>query len=373
MATKRKRGNVYQYTIRRSGVLPKPVYLSYENEAEGDEFVRRLEALLDRGIVPDELLEPTSADLLRGELRNYLSTQSVSDTDRNCLTVMRERLPADLALSGLTFVWATQLVTKMKRQENLSPSTIRHHIGALARLLDWIAAHGAIPVNPLRLLPKGYSIYTEDDARAVRAEDLEPKEDDERDRRLLDGEEDRIRAILDGEKPEGKQRTVAAKHRQALTALFDLALESGMRLAEIHTLTAPQIALERRTIFLDKTKNGYKRQVPVTTIAEKALRDYLPAEPKGYIFPWFDAGAKNFKKEKARVTSLLSRQFARIFEAAKCENLVFHDLRHEATSRFYERTELTDVQIAKILGWKSLKQAIRYANLRASKLAESLW
>jgi hypothetical protein len=35
------------------------------------------------------------------------------------------------------------------------PSTIRHHVGALARFLDWVAAHGAIPVNPLRLLLKG--------------------------------------------------------------------------------------------------------------------------------------------------------------------------------------------------------------------------
>lgn len=55
MATKRRRGESWQYTIKRAGLLPQPVCLSFGSEAEGDEYVRRLEALLDRGVVPEEL------------------------------------------------------------------------------------------------------------------------------------------------------------------------------------------------------------------------------------------------------------------------------------------------------------------------------
>lgn len=38
--------------------------------------------------------------------------------------------------------------------------------------------------------------------------------------------------------------------------MFDIALETGMRMSEIFTLTKDQVSLEQRTIFLDKSKNG---------------------------------------------------------------------------------------------------------------------
>lgn len=45
MATKRRRGDSWQYTIKRAGLLPQPGYLSFASEAEGDEYVRRLEVI----------------------------------------------------------------------------------------------------------------------------------------------------------------------------------------------------------------------------------------------------------------------------------------------------------------------------------------
>ncbi|WP_343244768.1 tyrosine-type recombinase/integrase [Stenotrophomonas maltophilia] len=62
-----------------------------------------------------------------------------------------------------------------------------------------------------------------------------------------------------------------------------------------------------------------------------------------------------------------------MFVAGGCADLGFHDLRHEATSRLYERTSLTDIQIAKITGHRDPRQLKRYANLRASDLADQLW
>ncbi|EQD66080.1 Integrase, catalytic core, phage domain protein, partial [mine drainage metagenome] len=89
------------------------------------------------------------------------------------------------------------------------------------------------------------------------------------------------------------------------------------------------------------------------------------------LFPWCaDVGdARTVRK----TTALLSRQWARVFEAAGCPDLHFHDLRHEATSRLYERTTLSDAQIAKITGHKDPRMLMRYANLRASDLAARLW
>lgn len=74
-----------------------------------------------------------------------------------------------------------------------------------------------------------------------------------------------------------------------------------------------------------------------------------------------------------KVTSDVSRLFANIFEEAGCGDLCFHDLRHEFICRVYERTKLTDVQIAKITGHRDPRQLKRYASLRGSDLAQHLW
>jgi integrase len=79
--------------------------------------------------------------------------------------------------------------------------------------------------------------------------------------------------------------------------------------------------------------------------------------------------AKKFEK----VTSALSHQFTRIFEAAGCEDMNFHDMRHEATSRLFERTDMSDFEIMKITGHSSTQMLARYANLRGSDLAKRMW
>lgn len=66
--------------------------------------------------------------------------------------------------------------------------------------------------------------------------------------------------------------------------LFELALETAMRLSEIYSLSWNQIDLESSPVFLDKTKNGHKRQVPLSSIAIKALNAYPVKE--GDLFPW---------------------------------------------------------------------------------------
>jgi len=62
-----------------------------------------------------------------------------------------------------------------------------------------------------------------------------------------------------------------------------------------------------------------------------------------------------------------------VAEAAGCEDLGFHDLRHEATSRFFERTSLSGEEIMKITGHKDHRMVMRYFNLRASTLVGRLW
>jgi integrase len=375
----------WEYIIRRKGILPKPLSLTFDTEEEGDAYVRRLEQMLDAGIFPEDLVAR------RGELvtvedaiRSYMTKVSLPASDVSLLNALIGRWTGQ-ALTGVDYQWAESWVKSMKRKDVMAPSTIRHYVGALARCFDWVVRSGtpSLATNPLRLLPKRYATYTDEDAVAVRAQDKAPKEDESRDRRLLTSEEASVRRILDGEKPGNRQRGPDLNFRPAMVFLFELGLESAMRMREMYTIDLSQFDVARATVFLDKTKNGSKRQVPLTTVAIAAFERYRKlvmardAEMQGFafdggrLFPWWD-GSKD-KKVLAGISVRLSGQFGRIFDVAGCSDFKFHDLRHEATSRLYEKTSLSDIQIAKITGHSDTKILMRYSNLRGSDLASRLW
>lgn len=380
MATKRKRGNTYHYTVKRAALLPKPIYLTFDDEAQGDDYVERLELLLDRGIVPDEFLRRQQSLQTVGEaIRDYMRSVDISRDDESRLGVILEQRASE-RLAAVDYGWCEAFVQRLKG-EQLAPSTIRKHVGALARCFDWLNRRhpDALVNNPLRQLPRGYATYSDAERRSFGG----GRDDTERDRRLEPGEEERIRAILKGEKPAKRQRPLELKWQGAQECLFTLGLESAMRLREMYTLTLPQVNIERKTVFLERTKNGHKRQVPLTSVAREALTRYIAhvdagtrgmagfAFDGGRLFPWWDGELTPLSLR--RTTSVLSRQFGRVFRAAECADLRFHDLRHEATCRLYERTDWPDGKIMKVTGHRSIRMLLRYANLRASDLADEMW
>lgn len=58
--------------------------------------------------------------------------------------------------------------------------------------------------------------------------------------------------------------------------------------------------------------------------------------------------------------------FRRAKSRATIQDLRLHDLRHEATSRLYETTDLRSVEIGAITGHEDARSLRRYTNLRAS-------
>lgn len=334
---------------------------------------------LAAGILPEEVnVGEERVTTIGVAIKQYLAANSVKSGDQEQLMVNYVRIGATL-LKDVDYNWVGRWVSYMKLTHHLAPSTIRKHVGALARCFDWLmrTEKSTLIRNPLRLLPVGYSTYNDHDNAQLVVQGKAPRTDEERDRRLEEGEEDAIRHILAGGKEEGKQRPLVLHHRTHLQGMFEVALETAMRMSEIYTLTRDQIDLERRTVFLDKTKNGDKRQVPLSSVAVKTLDALVTGIESGKpVFPWYGGEAATKKQERQNrreITRTLSQQFGRIFASAKCPDLTFHDLRHEATSRLFERTNLSDVEIAKITGHKRLEMLKRYANLRASNLAARLW
>ena len=63
----------------------------------------------------------------------------------------------------------------------------------------------------------------------------------------------------------------------------------------------------------------------------------------------------------------LTGAFAKLRRKVGIENLHFHDLRHEATSRLFEKG-LNPVEVATITGHKDTRMLMRYTHLRAEDL-----
>ncbi|MEG2817221.1 MAG: site-specific integrase [Comamonas sp.] len=374
MAGKKQFPNgTWQYVFKKAGVLDKPIYLTFQTEEEGDEYAKRLDALLARGIVPSEH-QRTEKILTIGELvREYERDAHPSPKDRGSLRTIVP-VHGHVPLSEINAAWVDAWVQQLKRIDKVAPTTIQAKVGALARCTDWGMRKGflTMPDHALRALPNGYAQYTKADAAVAGV----ARKDEERDRRLEHGEWEKILEVIAAGVLPRTQRPLVLEGRRDKTAMrciMVLAVESAMRLREMFTLRWAQIDLAKKTIFLDKTKNGDKRQVPLSSVALAELKAFMPGEPNpsALVFPFLEG------EESPRIldatSDFLSKLFVEIFEQAGAKALKFHDLRHEATSRLFERTGLSETQIMKITGHKSHRMLMRYANLRGSTLADALW
>lgn len=389
MATKRqkKNGN-WEYIIKRSRQIGEQYSFTKTSEAEGDAHAAKLEAMLDAGMIPDEIKNRHASADLTTLIRAYLIDASVPTSDTKVLNVLIDRV-GGTKVNAITYEWVEMWIEQMKVVLNLAPGTIRHYVGALGRCFDYAGRKNiaSLIINPIRRLPTRYAQYTEKTKKASISHDSThvAKGDIKRDRRfkIATGEEALIQAAMNRENVLGRQRPLAMKSQAALQLLFDLAVETCMRMREMFTLTLDQVVPEERTIFLEETKNGHKRQVPLSTVAVRRIDEYIRqvaagegnmgnfAFEGGRLFPWWD-GDESYEVLSA-VTSRLSGQYKKIFEAAGVLDFRFHDLRHEATSRLFEKTSLDVYQIMKITGHSSIRALDRYANLRGSHLAKSLW
>jgi integrase len=367
MATIIKRPYGYQLRVTHK-LLPKPLWATFDDYETAERYGKQLEGLLAQGIVPAALLEKPSPKqeiwTVHRCVAEYLRHNSVPLSDQKLLDTVLTSV-AKIATSMLNYEWAETWVRELKRTHHLAPSTIRHRHGALARCFDWMTRkHPEIMAqNPLRLLKRGFSAYSEADAEVLAVRGLEPRFDVSRDRRLDEGEEERILGAL-GSMPDE-------------CTLFHLAVNTAMRLRECYTLELSQLKLQQRTITLDRTKNGDTRQVPLPSTLVPILTSYINEQAsviqarKGIVFPFWSGDRDEHTLDK--VTADLSAKFARIFSELGCEDLHFHDLRHEATCRLFERTKLSDTLISRITGHRDPRMLKRYASLRGSDLASQLW
>ena len=373
------RGSRFQLRVTNK-LLPKAFFSTFGTHEEASAYGAQLAALLARGIVPAELLASDAkavGDLMLIEvIRGYMKAAPVTDSDDALLGQMLEEL-AGTRVSGLTFHWVDGYVRRLKLEKRLAPSTIRKRVGALARVIDWhlrrVTPPDQIPpANALRLLPVGYSHYSRGESAELEQLGLEPKRDVSRDRRLAPDEEARIRSALAGEKRPDRER--ALERDPAFEMMFNLIIDTGLRLREAYRLRANQVDHKRALLHVDGSK-GHRgvikpRVVPLKPALASALQAYGLGRI-GLLFPFWDGKPETLKKTTGR----LSARFAKLFEFAGIDNMTEHDLRHEATCRWVELRSpdggwvFADIEICRIMGWTDTNMMLAYASLRGEDLA----
>ena len=148
-----------------------------------------------------------------------------------------------------------------------------------------------------------------------------------------------------------------------------LALYIAMRHGEIASLTASQVNLSKRTLFLSDTKNDDVRTVPLTNKAFATIKEVLdfPIQPDDTDLLFYGNPGRDGKRRPYQS----GRVWDQALERSGITNLRFHGLRHEATSRFVE-AGLSDQQVSSITGHKSMQMLKRYTHLRNEDLVSMI-
>jgi len=350
----RNGGKSYALRVKHIG-LSQPAYLTFDSEAEARRAGELAEAALNRGEIPPwlqglkESPYSTIAEVVRAYLRNgevAASTPAVLDT------VLKDVGACQLA--KLNYDWAEAWMHKMKRESQLAPGTIRKRKGAISRVLDWfVNAHPLyLADNPLQRLPHGYSGYDAESVALLREQGIDIPEDIERNRRIDPDEEARIIGYLQRCGDDAKTIEERAE-AEGLCLMFQLGMRTAMRMREIYTLTMDQIQLLKKTIFLEKTKNGDTRQVPARAEVRALFEQPWPAleavRTAGRLLPFWD-GTSDLD-ELGDITAALSKKFARVFEAVGSIDLRFHDTRHECVVRWVLTTPAQVGSSRRPAGW----------------------
>ncbi len=325
MASIRRRKNAWQVQIRRQG--HSPLSRTFRLRADAELWARQTEAELDRGGLPVDsrvLRSHTLADLLKRYAAEVVPRKRSADREVYMLRVILRHAIARLSLHRLT---ATEIAKyRDYRLSLVKGDTVRRDLAIVRHCLE-VARNEwgfVLPTNPVRQVKL-------------------PRVGNPRERRASPGELERLLRACD------------ASRCQWLPALIQLAVETGMRRSELLAMRWDDVDLEAHTVLLRNTKNGLPRTVPLSRLALNVIKDTPRCGTTVFII---SANALRLAWERLR-------------RRAGVLGLRFHDLRHEAVSRFFEKG-LNVPEVAMISGHRDLRMLFRYTHPKPEEVAAKL-
>ena len=320
MATIRKRNGRWQAQIRKSGT--KAISRTFTLRQDALFWTREQERVLELQtdvLEKKKLLKKTLADLLHDyevEVGQRLKSHHV---ELHYFNQLRRTQFAQLTLDRLKPADIQRWVNERSASHKAS-STVRL-LGVLSRAFNHAIKHHGFPLpfNPVERVNK-------------------PRIAQKTIRRIPS----RLAKLL--ESPACRMGWIAS-----------FAVETAMRRSEIANLELADVDEERRVIHIRNTKNGFDRTVPLSDGALLALKNLERADK--FVFGM-----------SSNAIRLAWEQYRKRYAIA---DVRFHDLRHEAISRLFEKG-LTGPEVALLSGHKTVSQLYRYAHADLIKVARQL-
>lgn len=328
MATITKRANGYQVQVRKKGFPPKSkLFKSYREARLWGSFI---ESEMDIGCFKDMTLADniTLGEMLERYAREVTPLKKSRKWESG-------RINQFLRLDPICRYKMTALTSKVvanwrnDRLKVVSGSTVNREMNILSHVINTARREWDIHIdNPLALVRR-------------------PKSNRGRERRLETGEEEKLLAEIRD-----------SSRNPYLLPIVQMAIETGMRRGELVALQWKSVHIEKRLIQLFDSKNGEGRSVPLTLKAVEILST-LPKR-------------QGFEEMVFPITAnALKLGFVRALERSRIDDLRFHDLRHEAVSRFFEKG-LNVMEVASISGHKTLQMLKRYTHMQVGVILNKL-
>lgn len=330
MATIRKRRGKWQVQIRRKNF--RPVVKSFIQRKDAEAWSRQTELEIDRQALPGDPRQLERITL--GELViRYRDTITPSKRSaKNETLVLNAFLRHPICSKKLSELGQGDFARyRDERLQEVKPRSLQRMLCPIQNLYEVAKEEWGMPIrdNPIRKL----KIVCESNRR---------------ERRLRDGEFEKL-----------VEAAAKTKNCQVLP-IIRFALETGLRRSEILTATWGHLDAQNRVLNIPRTKNGYPRSIPLTRTAIALLQQLKGNEVKADKSSMFPTTANAFRLS-----------WERLVKRAGIENLHFHDLRHEAISRFFEMG-LTMPEVALLSGHRDMRMLFRYSHPQNRRVLEQL-
>ncbi len=315
MATIRKRKDKWQVQIRRKG--SGAASRSFLALKDAEAWARHMEARADRGDLParPEALRGITLGQLVERYRDTVTPRKRTHGIERL--ILNAFLRHSICRRPLTDVSTAHFAAyRDERLKCLKPASVKRALVPIHNLYEIARTEWDLPIreNPLGKLKFGDC-------------------DQRRERRLRPGE---LAALIEAAKQ---------SRNKLVLPIITLALETAMRRGEMLAVKKHHIDFGKRTLLIPESKNGRARTIPLSIPAIRVLSKHSVTD--GQLFP-ITANAFRLAWERVK-------------RRAGIEDLHFHDLRHEAISRFFEKG-LSVPEIALISGHRDLRMLLRYTH-----------
>jgi integrase len=326
MATFRNRSGKRQARVQVKGhaALSK----TFINKVDAERWAKQVEVEMQKGSYTNLILAERTifAEIIERYIAEVLPTMRGGKADYIRLKALARRPIAKLNMVSLTPQKIAQ--HRDERLKEIAPATVIRELSYFSSIITYARKEWGININnPVALV-------------------VRPKNPQGRSRILDAAETD---ALFEALRPTGRRSIW-------MLPLVRLALETAMRRSELLGLHWEHIDLVRRTVFLQLTKNGTSRTVPLSKYAIQILTE-IPRNNDGRVFP---------------VThEVVSQAFNRARKQAGVKDVRFHDLRHMAITKLAEKLPNL-IELGAVSGHKSLAMLKRYYHPNPELLAEKL-